>query len=380
MKLNRPYQPLLLIAIITLALFSGCSDSRDSFFTEPNNNQKLIKYDSLSFDVKEILLSNTSYVGYTDIRNDSIYFLDKYFCFLYVIDKEQNIVGRHLGQGRGRNEVPLKNAYGYAIDENGNHILMSTTNDIYTISPVFEYLGTTFYHYFNIGNEMNPVYKQLRHYCPIYEDLYINFFRGKLYIAVEGSSNDLIDFTQVGEKWYKHSRIIMEIDKEKGKVERVFGRISPNVPMCTAVYGHFFKIDEEGNFYVAYQADTLIYKYNNDYNILSAFGFDGVNMTKNYKKLPTELKEINTVLFKELEDKGYFTSISLANGYLFRTYRTGGNNNQDRMQIYKDEVLVGDVAIPEQFKVAGYIEPYFYSNIVCNEDSERLTIYKFKLY
>ncbi len=379
MKFNSNTKLLLLFATMILS-FVGCNnDDRDKFFATPQNSPKEIKYDSLKFEMQNITLPNTSFKGYTAVRNDTIYFMDKYFIWLYVFDSELNIHGRHVGQGRGRGEVPTKNIYGYAIDENGNHILMSTTDNIYTISPSYEFLGTTYYHYFNIGNNTEPVYKQLRHYSPVYEDLYINFYHDELFIAVEGASDDLIDFTQVGEKWYKKSRIIMEIDKDKGEVDRVFGRVSPNVPMCTAVYEHFFQIDGDGNFYVGFQADSVMYKYDNDYNLLSAFGYDGIGITKDYGKIPTELDKINPFLRKELAEKGYFTSMTMANGHIFRTYRTGGDNNQDRMQIYEGETLVGDVAIPEQFKVTGYIAPYYYSNIVCDEDEERLTIYKFKL-
>ncbi len=375
---NNFYAKFLSLFTIILLIY-GCSDDRNTFFMTPKDNQRTIKYDSLKFGSENIDLSNTSFVGHTVIKNDFIYFLDKYFSLLYVIDKDLNVVGRHVGQGRGRGEVPMKNVYGYAIDEEGNHILLGTTDEIYTISPSFDNVEVAFYHYQNTGNSIHPMYTEAENYCPVYEDLYINFYHGKLFIAIEGTSRDLTDFTQISEKWYKHSRMIMEIDKEKGAVDRVFGRVSPNVPVGSGIFGHFFQIDSEGNFYVGFQADSVMYKYDNDYNLLSAFGYDGIGITKDYGKIPTELDKIKPFLIKELDEKGYFTSMTMANGHIFRTYRTGGDNNQDRMQIYEGETLVGDVAIPEQFKVTGYIAPYYYSNIVCDEDEERLTIYKFKL-
>ena len=41
--------------------------------------------------------------------------------------------------------------------------------------------------------------------------------------------------------------------------------------------------------------------------------------------------------------------------------------------------LIADVQVPFGFKVMGYIDPYFYSEFICDEDNENLEIYRFKL-
>ena len=41
--------------------------------------------------------------------------------------------------------------------------------------------------------------------------------------------------------------------------------------------------------------------------------------------------------------------------------------------------MIGDVQVPDGFKVLGYIEPYYYSEFVCDENDETIAIYRFKL-
>ena len=54
-------------------------------------------------------------------------------------------------------------------------------------------------------------------------------------------------------------------------------------------------------------------------------------------------------------------------GLLFRSYRKGGGSVTDGLQVYRDGVLVGDVDVPLGFRMAGYVEPYYYSYVVPDE-------------
>ena len=47
-------------------------------------------------------------------------------------------------------------------------------------------------------------------------------------------------------------------------------------------------------------------------------------------------------------------------GLLFRSYRKGGGSVTDGLQVYRDGVLVGDVDVPLGFRMAGYVDPYYY--------------------
>jgi hypothetical protein len=49
------------------------------------------------------------------------------------------------------------------------------------------------------------------------------------------------------------------------------------------------------------------------------------------------------------------------------------------LQVYMDDVLIADVDVPVNFRVSGFIAPYYYSNSFSNEDTEEIKLYRFML-
>ena len=81
----------------------------------------------------------------------------------------------------------------------------------------------------------------------------------------------------------------------------------------------------------------------------------------------------------EQEIRGRYTSLCVWGDLTFRTYLTGAPDYQNRLQIYDKTTMIGDVLVPSGFKVMGYIDPFFYSEFICDEDNENIEIYRFKL-
>lgn len=84
---------------------------------------------------------------------------------------------------------------------------------------------------------------------------------------------------------------------------------------------------------------------------------------------------------KNMQQKAFITSLNYIDetGILLRTYKQGGKTKHDRMQIYQNGVLIGDVAIPKGMCIAGYISPFYYSQVLADEKEETLKLYRFKL-
>jgi hypothetical protein len=82
---------------------------------------------------------------------------------------------------------------------------------------------------------------------------------------------------------------------------------------------------------------------------------------------------------KDMQGAGFYYWVHHINGYTFRSYKKQGVESQNGLQIYKGETLIGDVEVPANFKVIGYIKPYFVTKIICDEENERAKFYKFKL-
>ena len=66
-------------------------------------------------------------------------------------------------------------------------------------------------------------------------------------------------------------------------------------------------------------------------------------------------------------------------GILFRSYVKGRNSLTDGLQVYSDGVMVADVDVPEGFRVVGYIEPYYYSQVFEDDENGKLEIMRFRL-
>lgn len=64
---------------------------------------------------------------------------------------------------------------------------------------------------------------------------------------------------------------------------------------------------------------------------------------------------------------------------LFRTYSKNESAKVDGLQVYHNEILIGDVQVPESFEVVGYSAPYYYGQISGNGDAELLQLYRFKI-
>lgn len=365
------------IIIFIITLFCSCDNSYNEFFyaKECINKQNIV-VDSICFKKDTIVLPNTSYSGFTSIFQDKIYFLDQNFCWIYEFSQDLAITRRFCGQGRGPKEIPIKRCEGYTIDSTGRHIILGSTRDLYIIDS-----RATHQMYFR--DEKTEFYKKIEEktssYSLDYNDIKIKYHNNRFFFNVLADRDE--KFLPFNNKWHERTRILMEINGETGEITQLLGRMSPNVPHCSFFFFVKYDIDNNGNFYISYQTDSIIYKYDSQYRLTGKFGYDGLNMNKNYTIIPyiKDVKVLSQIRDDEYNDNGYYTSLTLANGHIFRTYRTGGNNNQDRMQIYKNEELIGDVLIPEQFKIIGYIAPYYYTNIICDEDAERMTIYRFKL-
>ena len=84
--------------------------------------------------------------------------------------------------------------------------------------------------------------------------------------------------------------------------------------------------------------------------------------------------------FQNRKDRGFYNGIIYIEetDILLRTYQKGSETGGG-LQIYKQSVLIGDIDVPESFKVLGYIFPYYYATCGIDEDNERIVLYKFKI-
>ncbi len=345
----------------------------ETLFPASENSPISIRYDSLRVDTLRPDSIATSFKGLTCLYRDSIYFVDQLYGWLYRFTPDGHLAGRCLGQGRSNREIPTKLIDGYTISPDGFHCFLGSTHDGYVYDR-----NVYLHHRFRIipaEQESCPVWERFSTYSLTYSDLIPRLIGDRLYLNVTAGSPD---FNPSHRNYLHNARILMCIDARTGEVESLLGRYSPAVGYMTAFRGCSYDITPANEFYVGYETDSVIYVYDGNYRALRAFGYAGKGMDTNYLTLEPG-PHYKTQAAAERRAKGYYTSLRYIDGYLFRTYQRNGKADRDGLQIYDGSTLIADVDVPKGMRVVGYIAPYYYSQVMADEDRETLTLYRFKL-
>jgi len=152
------------------------------------------------------------------------------------------------------------------------------------------------------------------------------------------------------------------------------------------IYGKYYSsyfsydIDTDGNFYVSFEPDSLIYKFDHHFKPLKTFGIAGDEMNTKYTETKS-IEQFKKLFHSERKTHGYYTWIEYVDetDLLFRAYQKGVHAATDGLQIYQDGVLIADVNVPKGMYIEGYIEPWYYSNAIIDEMDETMKVYRFKI-
>ncbi len=345
--------------------------------TSANKSVRDIKYETIDLDSVSVALDNSSYDGYSWVSDGNLYFFDKFFCYAYKISPDGKTEGRWLGSGRAGNEVPIKSPLAIAA-KNDQILIMGGTNDGYLFNN-WEGMKT-------IGiklSESNTSPNDSRTYTLYVPEFILKMHKDKFYYNTYAEQEGF-NPAEHSKTYFRDARPIMEVDMKSGIATPV-GKYSKyyedNHAKVKHLFGVYYDIDNKGNFHVSYQADSLIYVYDKEFNLLRSYGFQGAGMNVDYKTSLPNWDDYNLAYMEDVENKGYYYWIKNIEetGLLFRSYRKGSHSGHDGLQIYKDGALIGDVAIPKQFKVIGYAEPYYIGQIVGDMDNLTMHFYRFKL-
>ena len=368
---------LLSIALLACACQK---EEKVNLFPEPKN-AKDVQYQQLELDTIRMEHVDAAYMGTSGITLDNeLYFLDTYYCQLFTFDTLGHFKKRYLGNGRAPHEIsigriafhtPLQNKGFFFLGKQLDHYVYDSTlriKHMFMLKPNTSQDPT----------ETSSIYSHeySRPVCRNYGD--------KVYFNMR-SQNTRLDYLANSKEYMEKCRQISEVDIEKQEDGRMLGGGLPETyKKDPKKYIHFhavnFDIDKQGNFYVSYDAHPVIYKYDNDYNPITAFGYPGRDMDMNYKSV-NSYKEARKIARDEKENRGHYNWVEYIDetGLLFRSYAKGSHEKTDGLQIYRNNTLIADVDVPKNFRIAGYIKPYYYSQAIINEDKEEMTVFKFKL-
>lgn len=335
-----------------------------------------IKYKELSIDTVNVFIENTSYCGFSGICRDSLYFFDEFFNYCYLISTNGGVGSKRFGLGNARHEIPIKGPVevSYTSDTN-TMFVMGGTYDCYLLKDLQEKDFIRFESFGNKSDYDSPSAYTLWNEIIMYSD------NDNVYYNIVGN-NEFVDPVN-RDDYYEKAALIMKANVNNGKMKPI-GKYSQYYVENRKYLKHlpltYFDINSNnGNFTVTHQADSLIYVYDSDFELLHSFGFNGIGMNRNYSDPNGSTEVFNNAYLRDKEECGYYYWIKNLNQYTFRTYQKDGEKSSDGLQIYYGFELIADVEVPKNFRVVGYIHPYFVTKLICDEDNENIKFYKFKL-
>ncbi|MDE5417935.1 6-bladed beta-propeller [Labilibaculum sp. DW002] len=370
------YRCFIFIIVVFLAI--GCKKEKLNIVWEINNN-KTVVLNEINLDTIKLDKIEASYVGDIKLWTDSIYFIDKRFCWVFSFDKDGHFIKRMLGQGRGPSELNTGLIDCHTRLSNGDHLIVGSGNDCHLFDKNFIRKKTFLIDKGDMRKKGMDA-SDFGIYTLMYPKLIFKNNGDKIYFN-QFSEYEGYNVVNNPSKYFRECRLLSEMKLDDGKVCEMYGRYSTyyadndNVKQV-ALFS--FDIKENGNFLISFEADSLIYEYDNEFNPIEAFGYSGENMNIKYKEL-NSLKEFQKYYLVERETKGYYDWIEYIDelDMLFRSYKKGDNSSTDGLQIYKSNTMIADVEVPRNLKVIGFIDPYVYASSTIDEENEEMKVYRF---
>ena len=332
-------------------------------------------------DIESVTLDSviaTSLIGKLDIVKDKLCFIDYLYCYMYFISETGQLENRELGIGNGPKEINCGAIATYSFFDDGSISFYGNSDDVYLYSSDYVIKKDNS---FRVRRDYGKMSENAdKDPCSFESYTFPRFivcrsYNEKTYINNNSSAYGF-NYFETPEEYAKECRIITEYDIPNKRIGRLLGRGLPEIYHGTSdknyIFSEFtFDIDNEGSFYVAFMADSLIYKFNQDFKPMEAFGYQGKDMDMDYLSV-TNPKEIYTKANEQYESKGWYTWVEYIQekDWVCRSYHKGGDSSSDGMQIYEDGKLIADLDVPVGFRPIGYIYPYIYSDIMTEGNSQ----------
>lgn len=380
MKNNKFKLAVYLLTLCSLAV--SCRNKHNEINVVDVQSNKSIEHDSIEIETIVLDSINNSSYGSTSITDaGEIAFVDDNYCLVSLFDTVGNLKSQHLGLGSGPGETSIGHIAAHAFLPKNKLVLFGYNLDFHSFCD------------YKIDNIfiLDRVLKgtamcdNSEAYTNQYGDMVCRAYNDKLYFNIYSDHPDF-NYLDQTKDYLDNCYHIWEIDLKKHCDTRLLAKGYPATykaaPNKYLIFcGCNFDIDNNGNFYLSYEADSLIYVYNHEFEPIATYGFSGKDLNTDYMSI-SSFAQCRKNYQNERSTKSYYfwTEYIDQTGLLFRSYKKA-SADADGLQIYRDGTLIGDVSVPKNFKVIGYVAPYYYSAIIPSLEDEdtSLTIYRFKL-
>ncbi|CEN36784.1 6-bladed beta-propeller [Capnocytophaga cynodegmi] len=384
---------IVIISAFTLTLLLGCNSnpkelSSTEFHTTIDlSKEENILYKTFSLDTLKISDIETSYIGQFSVFNDTLYFTDERFAYVFLFDKDGKFIQQYVGKGAGPNEVLGMN--GAVISENDFISYNSGNGGIDIFDKKFSKQKNLLIDWQIKRTSEEILNNPIPSLSDIYEfdygipNILKKWDKDHISIAITASLPKFNGYSDT-DLYYNYARTLALVNIHTGKVEKLVGRHSPvyllqkNIPNFNHLnYDTSENIDEV---YLNFWADKDIYLYSKKGDkVIGKFGQEGRDMKTNYRKTDSyEIAEEN--LSEDMDLYGRYTYLKFFHEHqiVMRGYYKGDSSDTDGLQIYKNYQLIADLNVPKGLQVVGNIDDNFYATFPQDLDTEYLVLYKIR--
>ncbi len=375
-------------ALIAFSMLSCHHAAIDEYAGLEHKGSKNITLTTFSFDTIRIDASSTSLEGQWLMNGNKLVFLDKFLVGVKEFDLDGNFLGRYINKGNGPNEV-LSPFFVSAYDESDNLVTMDggwaiqvfdpsykSLNKPYRLLSDIEYKGRDWQ---NLLTKPDPEEVQMYEYN--FYSKRIKSSKNKLIIPVitEHIRYNGYETGSNARDFWAESYIYMTVDMNKWTTGKVFGHYPPvyqtkNIPVFS---DHSFDIYQD-KIYASFAADSLIYVRDMTGKLLYSIGYASDSIKGDYPQTKT-FDEHELLKTKHLATYGHYGKLSIIGEYIFREYKNDGKSGQYGIQIYRNDEMIGDVALDAPVEIIGKYGDYFYGVLPVNIDNEQFNLVKFQL-
>lgn len=379
----------VLILFVVFVLVLGCNRNSPPVYTIMGS--KDIRIHRIEMDSAVISLEGTSLIGELKILHNQLCFVDEQFASVWVLNDSLKLDKRHLGLGKGPNE--LFGITWIAEVADSGYVIFDTNGWIYEINSHWEKKDQT--HYNQYASDLSET--RLMYFTkPWMKDVYNLHFYSRSMIALDSNYAIIpIDLETYaanpwgiyygGEPYYKSFFSVGQVDLKTGLLDTMFLTRPPVYLEEKNRYLGIFDTQEfamhDSTFWVVWAIDSLIYEYIYPDSMVCAFGSGGINMNTKYRPYK-DIKDMHLKYQNDIKEFGYYTSLNYdaSDGLLFRGYEKGRGAGTG-LQIYDADshALIGDLNMPHGFKFMGKKDGTYYGCSAVDEYAGTIVLYHFKL-
>lgn len=368
-----------------LFMEDGCSPTinveNESLFPLPKETNQIKKEIQLleleSFPLDSV---ESSYMGYLEMDQDTIYQIDEKFCWVFRFTKEGKLIDRSLGLGAGPKEYNTGSIDGYCRLTDNRWLFVDSGDGCTFFTNTFDRKNRL--QIIRGGVRDDKSYSNPAIYTKDYGHFVMKQMGDYVYFNVHAAEGMWSDFMLEPETYYRNVHVLMKLDLKNGKIENLLGGYPPfyyekKLYLFQQVS---FDVDlQKEQFIVSYDADSLIYCYDKEYKSLYSFGWQGKDMNTDYRNYPTMVlakqRDKIRAKYSYYHDIKYIKELDL----LFRPYTKKQEADCDGLQIYRGQTLIADVDVPRGLIVLGYSAPYVYGTTGMDGMRESIDMFRFKL-